>query len=171
MSSPSRKRTKQCAHSNLTTFSCLLCVPRADLPPQVGSSSSGASSLHHLLWFMEKRIQTKVNTLLSLPMKPNKYPSQGDLEKLGVWQEIDKQFYNGDWTYMLSIRDLYYHKLFIEFQKSQTALEVLRSCSLVWLGQGHCLALCWGSKTEVITFCLQALCSMIVIQCLESSLI
>ena len=52
---------------------------------------------------------------MSLPIEPNRFPSQVDLEKLGLWKDIDRKLFNGKWTDMISIRDPYYHELFIEF--------------------------------------------------------
>ena len=46
------------------------------------SSSSGASTLHSLLRFTNKRTQVKVNTLKTLPIEPNHYLSQSNLETL-----------------------------------------------------------------------------------------
>ena len=88
MSSPPPKRTKTCAQRDRPPTSRRpsrpLRIPRADPPPQAASSSAGAKDLHPLLQFTNKRTQVKVSALKSLPIEPNRYLSQSDLEKLGL---------------------------------------------------------------------------------------
>ena len=60
----------------------------------------------------------KVKTLLPLPVEPNKFPSQHDLEKLGIWDVINETLTRRQWLDFFSIRDPYYYKLFVEFLAS-----------------------------------------------------
>ena len=60
----------------------------------------------------------KVNTLKSLPIEPNRYLSQSDLEKLGLWGIITQRLNSEGWKNLTQIRDPCYLEIFIEFLAS-----------------------------------------------------
>ena len=92
-------------------------MPRVDPPPQVAPPTTG-ENLYPLLQFTNRRTQVKVQSLLSLPIEPNHYPSRSALEQLGLWDEIYSTFNKEGWKTLIDIRDSGYKELIVEFLAS-----------------------------------------------------
>ena len=82
-------------------------------PTTTGGSTGDA--LHPLLQFTNRRIQAKVQSLISLPIEPNRYPSRSALEQLGLWDEIYNTFNKEGWKTLIDIWDPRYKELIVEF--------------------------------------------------------